>query len=325
MSKNKFYHIDKTGQVNEVPNLNEALKKSTKEGYVWLSYSQPSLEELLLLSEPMGIHPLSIEDCLDNNQIPKIEEFEKNTYILFNAFNYFEKNLSIGEINFFLGEKFLITIDSMALFNSNHTNELEKKVKMEINTVKQGPAYLLHVIFDDIVDHKVTVIEALEEVLNNTEETMLDKLPRFNPVDLQRLRGNLGSMRKSLFHEREIFVKICRNDIKFIPHKAIIHYRDILDHLIKCFELTESFRDTVKSLIEMNLALLNFQMTKVASQTNLTIRRLTLIMTIFMPLSLLAGVGGMSEWSRQLESCISSIFYCNGSHGIYLLFYFKKT
>jgi magnesium transporter len=207
--------------------------------------------------------------------------------------------LSINEINLFLGENFLISIDSMAQYNSNHTDELEKKINMEINTVKQGPAYLLHVIFDDIVDHKVSAIEALEEELNNTEESMLDKLHRFNPVDLQRLRKDLGSMRKSLFHEREIFVKICRNDIKFIPEKAIIHYRDIFDHIIKCFELTEAFRDTVKSFIETNLALLNFQMTKVASQTNITIRRLTLIMTIFMPLSLLAGVGGMSEWSMM--------------------------
>jgi magnesium transporter len=264
-----------------------------------LSYTHPTLDELSLLTEPLGIHPLSIEDCLDDKQIPKIEEFPKNTYILFNEFNYIDKKLYIDEINLFLGSNFIVTINRLDQIDPNFAEELEKKIKLQINNVKHGPAYLLHVILDDIVDHKVSAIEALGEELDITEESMLDELPGFNPVDLQRLRRDLVSMRKSLFHEREIFVKICRNDSKFIPEKAIIHYRDIFDHIAKFFELTETYRETVKSLIEMNLALLNYQMTKVANKTNITIRRLTLITTIFMPLTLLAGIGGMSEWSMM--------------------------
>jgi magnesium transporter len=104
-------------------------------------------------------------------------------------------------------------------------------------------------------------------------------------------------LRKSLFHEREILSKVCRGDCPFISEQAIYHYRDIYDHLVRFFELTESYRDIVTSLMEMYLSMLNNEMAKAANETNATVRRLTLITTIFMPLTLLAGIGGMSEWS----------------------------
>jgi magnesium transporter len=158
---------------------------------------------------------------------------------------------------------------------------------------------LLHFILDQIVDRKFTAIEALEDELNKAEEAILADLPKFNPADLLHLRQDLLSVRKCLFHEREILVKICRQDCPFISKKAIFFYRDIYDHLSKFFELTESSRDLVTSLMEMYLSMLNNQMAKVANDTNATVRRLTFITTIFMPLSLLAGIGGMSEWSMM--------------------------
>ena len=84
-----------------------------------------------------------------------------------------------------------------------------------------------------------------------------------------------------------------------IMEKAIFAYRDIYDHLIGFFELTESYRDIVTSLMEMYLSMLNNQMTRASNETNMTVRRLTIITTIFLPLTLLAGIGGMSEWSMM--------------------------
>jgi magnesium transporter len=112
-----------------------------------------------------------------------------------------------------------------------------------------------------------------------------------------RLKKYLVSLRKSLFHEREILVKISRMDCPFIPEKAIFHYRDIYDHLAKFFELTETNREIVTSLMELYTSLLNNKMTQVSNETNDSVRRLTLIATIFMPLTLIASVGGMSEWT----------------------------
>jgi magnesium transporter len=158
---------------------------------------------------------------------------------------------------------------------------------------------LLHVLLDRIVDQKFLAIEAIEEAINDSEDVILTDVDHFHPADLMHLRRNLIALRKSLFHEREILVKICRKDCLYIPDKAILYYRDVYDHLAKFFELTESSRDIVSSLMEMHLSLINNRMTKAANDTNITVRRLTFITTIFMPLSLLAGIGGMSEWSMM--------------------------
>jgi magnesium transporter len=139
----------------------------------------------------------------------------------------------------------------------------------------------------------------MEEELENAEESLLDDVEKFQPLQLINMRKNLMRLRKTLYHEREILVKICRLDCSFVSEKAIVHYRDIYDHLAKFFELTETYREIETSLMELYTSLLNNLMTKMSNDTNMSVRRLTMIATIFMPLTLLASIGGMSEWSMM--------------------------
>jgi len=299
MSESKFYRIDISGKLVDVPSLKEAFAISKTGGFIWLSYCEPTLAELSELEVPLGLHPLSLEDCIDDIQIPKIEDFPGNTYLLFNAFHYSDKILTIEEVNLFIGANFLVTTIRHGLSENKIIENIELIAANNIEKIKLGPAYLMHIILDFIVDKKFETIEVMEDELDNAEDTMLSKPADFNLADLQYLRRDLLALRKSLFHEREIFVKICRKDSPFIPETAIVDYRDIYDHLANFFELTETFREIVTSLMEMHLSLLNNQMAKAANQTNFIVRRLTLITTIFMPLTLLAGIGGMSEWSMM--------------------------
>jgi magnesium transporter len=139
----------------------------------------------------------------------------------------------------------------------------------------------------------------MEDELEEAEEMLLKSPETFNPSELVRLRRYLLTLRKSLYHEREILVKICRMDCPFIGEKAVFHFRDIYDHLAKFLELTETYREIVTSLMELYTSLLNNLMTKASNETNISVRRLTLIATVFMPLTLLASIGGMSEWSMM--------------------------
>jgi magnesium transporter len=157
----------------------------------------------------------------------------------------------------------------------------------------------MHVVLDYIVDEKLQAFESLEDELEEAEDAVLNDPAEFRPSELMRLKKYLINLRKSIFHEREILVKICRRDCPFVPEKAIFHFRDIYDHLAKFFELTETNRETVTSLMELYTSLLNNQMTKMSNKTNASVRRLTLITTIFMPLTLLASIGGMSEWTMM--------------------------
>jgi magnesium transporter len=302
MSESWFYHISQKGKLSSFATDDAALAAAKEGGFLWLNYCQPTKEELSNLIDPLGLHPLSIEDCFDENQIPKIEDFPQNTFILFNAFEYLNKELTIGEIDLFIGNNFLVTVNQRNSVSRPFLDGIEQIVEMDIESARRGPAFLMHVILDYVVDRKFLAIEALEDELDDIEEAILDDISNFNHAELIGFRRDLLSLRKSLFNEREILVKICRKDCPFISEQAIFHYRDIYDHLAKFLELTESYREIVTSLNEMYLSMLNNQMTRAANETNATVRRLTVIMTIFMPLTLLAGIGGMSEWSMMTGS-----------------------
>ena len=299
MSESRFYYITREGKLVSHATQAEALAETQKGGFVWLDYTQPAKEDLSLLIEPFGLHPLSVEDCLDDNLIPKIDDYPRYTFFIFNAFNYVRQTLTIEEINIFLGADFLITVNVMSSANQQLLKGIERAAELNPKKALQGPAFLLHIILDDIVDQKYAAIEAFEDDLDKAEETIIADLSSFDPAALLNLRRDLFAIRRSLFHEREIMVKIYRKDCPFISEKALFYYRDIYDHLTKFFEMTETSRDVVTSLMEMYLSMLNNRMAETANRTNRTVRRLTFITTIFMPLTLLAGIGGMSEWSMM--------------------------
>ena len=301
MPEEKFYHITLDGKLVPYETLNKVLLAMKKGGYIWLNYVRPTKEELSLLIEPLGLHPLSIEDCLNENQIPKIEEYPRYTFILFNIFNYANGEVFIDEADMFIGADFLVTVTGHKSDDLKVMNNIEHIILNHPQNISQGPAFFLHLLLDHIIDEKFFVIDALEDELDKAEDDILSDLSLFSPAMLLQMRRNFLAIRKSLFHEREIFVKICRKDCLFIPERLILLYRDIYDHLSILFELIETAREIVTSLMEMYLSLLNNQMARTANKTNSTVRRLTFITTIFMPLTLLAGIGGMSEWSMMTK------------------------
>jgi magnesium transporter len=299
MSESRFFHVTREGKLVGVATLTEAIAESQKGGFVWLDYIQPTKEELSALIEPFGLHPLSIEDCLDENLIPKMDEYPRYTFFIFNTLNYDLQMLTTKEINIFLGTDFLITVNAVDAADRQFLKNIERIVELNPKKALQGPAFLSHIILDYIVDKKFLVIDSFENDLDKAEETIITDVSAFDPATLINLRRYLFAMRRSLFHEREILAKICRKDSPFIPEKAMFFYRDIYDHLTKFFEMTETSRDVVTSLMEMYLSMLNNRMAEIANKTNRTVRRMTFVTTIFMPLTLLAGIGGMSEWSMM--------------------------
>ena len=298
MGQSNFYHVTATGAILAMRGWREAIAAGKRSGYAWLDYRDPTPAELAQLIKPLRIHPLSIEDCTDENQIPKIEDFPTNTFMLFNDFHYLDHALVIHEVDVIIGSHFLVTVHQGEAGESPLAG-VARLVGLERESIRQGPAFLLHVLLDLVVDRKFVELERMEEELGQTEESLLDDPEHFSPGGLLHLRRDLLAARKSLFYEREILVRVCRRDCPFVGEKAIYMFRDIYDHLARLFELTETSRDMVTSLMEMHLSMLNNQMAQSANVTNATVRRLTFITTIFMPLTLLAGIGGMSEWSMM--------------------------
>lgn len=300
MSESHFYHISNAAKLNEFADVSDALAEVKKNGgFVWLHYLEPSAENLHPLIRLLSLHPLSVEDALDDNQLPKINDFPSNTFIVFNAFTYAKKKMRVQEVDFFLGEYFIISIDRVGPDGKPLLDGIKEVVMRELDTKQLGAAFVMHTILDVIVDNKFFAIEAMEDELTETEDAVMERPVEFNPKTLQNIRHTLVTLRKSLFHEREVFIKICRKDCPFIPDEAIFQYRDIYDHLARFFELTETMRDVATSLMEIDLSLRSNEMALASNRTNRSVRRLTLITIVFLPLSLLASIGGMSEWSMM--------------------------
>jgi magnesium transporter len=299
MSESKFYHFSPTGLFYGVASLAETLTALREGGFIWLNYYKPEKEELNLLIDLIGIHPLSVEDCFDDKQVPKIEHFQNNTFILFNAFCYKNQTLYTDEVNLFIGKNFLITVSGHNSEDRRPLKNIEDIIEHDTLNAKTSPAMLLHKVLDFMVDQKYDAFDTMEDELEAAEDFLIDNVSEFQPMKLIYIRRNLVLLRKSLYHEREILVKINRLDCPFIPEKAVIPYHDIYDHLAKFFELTETYREIETSLMELYTSLLNNEMTKMSNETNATVKRLTLITTVFMPLTLLASIGGMSEWTMM--------------------------
>jgi magnesium transporter len=299
MSEKRFFRVDLDGQLKRFLTLDELLSALQNGGYAWLDFFDPSKEDLMALVQPFGLHPLSVEDCLDEDQVPKIEDFPTNNFILLNGYHYRDGVLTLEEVDFILGKNFLVTVSGHQGGSLRFYEKVEEVVALDPASVQQGPDYLLHVTLDYVVDHKFAAIEALQDAIDTAEEEILQGPSAFSPETLMRLRRDLLTLRKSLFHEREILVKVCRRDLPYISEKAIYHFRDIYDHLAKYYEIVEIYREMITSLMEIYLSMINNHMAKVANRTNATVRRLTLITTVFMPLTLLAGIGGMSEWTMM--------------------------
>ncbi len=296
---NQFYHFSENGTYTLHETLESLLEKRESGGFIWLRYCAPQKEVLSRIIDIFKIHPLSIDDCYDEDQIPKIDIFREYTSILFNDFTYIDQSIAIKEINLFLGKNFLVTVTREETEKQHPVEKTLQDMRRNREHNLQGPAFLMHSLLDRIIGKKLADVETIEDEIVNLEEIMISGEASFTPQELQKTKRNLMAMRKSVLHEREVLVKICRKDSQFIPENSLFFYSDILDHLVKFYEMIETNRDVVTSLIQMNLSSTSNAMAEAANKTNKSVSRLTLITTIFMPLTLISGIGGMSEWSMM--------------------------
>jgi len=295
MKSHHLYHFSPDGAVTEAPTLKKALSLKEKAGFIWLAYASPEKKDLDPLAEALGLHPLSIEDCFDDDYLPKIDIFPEYTGILFNDFLNADGTVTIREMNFFLGKDSLVSVFRDGSSEIHQCAKIVAELAMDTAQPALGPCAVLHAILDRVIDNKFASWKRWGQI----SESRI-RPHRKSPVDtakLHAIRQSLRVMRKSLFHEREILARLCRRDSPFIREGDLAYFSNLYDHLAKFVELVESNRETVTNLAQIQLSLTSNAMAESANRTNRSVNRLTLITTIFMPLSLVAGIGGMSEWT----------------------------
>lgn len=295
----KILSINPNAQVQAHPDIISARNAAGQSGYVWVDLCEPDPQTMESLANVFGLHPLSVEDALNEDQLPKLENFPSYSFMIFNIFETTPEEVLSKELDLFLGRDFLISVSRESSQGRPLLAGISALIESNSQRVEKGPTYLMHMIVDMIVDRKFNAVETIEDRLDGYEDIILSDFRRFNLAHLMDSRRDLLTIRKSLFHEREVMGKIIRQDSPFIEPQSMIYFRDIYDHLSKYYEMSDSARDLVTSLMEIHLSMISNHMAASANRTNAIMRRLTLITTIFMPLSLISGIGGMSEFTMM--------------------------
>ena len=264
----------------------KALPVLTLGEQLWIHFQgTPDPRQLDELGSHFGLHPLALEDVANTGQRPKLDPYEENLFVVLGMPELVNGELHIVDINLFLGADFVISICEGA---TDPFAEVRKRLENGGGRLRQrGADFLLYALIDTIVDHAYPVLEALGETIEALEIELLERPHRDMLGKLHTIKRELILLRRQLWPARDLIAQLMRADLAFLQSETHSYLRDTHDHAVQIIDLIESYRDITASLIDVYLSSMSHRLNDI-------MRVLTVITTIFMPLTLIAGIYGMN-------------------------------
>ena len=259
------------------------------EGVVWVDMLAPSYPEYnYVLSDVFHFHPLAIEDAISDTHLPKLDDYGSYLYLVFHTVTLGSEPMDIDteEVDVFLGQAFLVTMHDAQRRSIDRCWVADHHAD---HGLARGSSMLLYELLDSQIDSYMPIIDAFEDQLEKLGDDIFISKEK-EPVLLNRLltaKSSALRLQRILAPQRELLGRLASGEYSVIPHAARIYFRDVYDHLARLANLAEGTRDLAGSTIETHLALVNNRMNEV-------MKVLTIISTIFIPLSFVAGVYGMN-------------------------------
>ena len=251
---------------------------------MWVDLSAPTEDELKVLSEVFHFHPLSVEDARSALQYPKIESYDKYLYLVLHGIDVkTSQQFATRDVDFFVGPNYLVTVhDGTSRSIEGLRNICDKHARV----LAEGPVGLLHRIVDSMVDNYQPVVEKLEDRIGQLEELAIQGEPNLVRRAV-RLRRDLGEMRRVLVLQRDAIGRLARREFAMISDEMAYRFRDVYDHVVRRAEESILFQDRVGGIVEVNLA-------AVSNRLNQVMKVLTVMSTLFLPMTVLTGMWGMN-------------------------------
>jgi magnesium transporter len=253
----------------------------------WWDLDSATLEEQEALAGHFKFHPLAIEDCVMDVNYPKIDFYETYLYMVLHGVDV-DRSQAEGfapkELDIFLGPNYLVTFHKKPM---RSIEEVLRRAKENSPIFDYGLDFVLYTILDIMVTNYLPVLVDLEDQIDEIEEELFESP---DPSDLRKilmLKRTLLKIKKTVFPQREVMNHLARNEYQFITQKTQFYFRDVYDMLFRITEMTESFRDVTTAMVETYLSIASNRMNEV-------MKALTLITTIFMPLTVITGIYGMN-------------------------------
>ncbi len=306
-----------------VQSIEDCLQLKDEPSISWINVD--GLHDVALLERLghyYGLHPLTIEDIVNTEQRPKVDFFDNYIFIILKMYmfdiNTYE--ISIEQVSIVLGENFVITFQEREE-DGDVFDAIRTRLQTNKGRIKKGGAdYLAYSLVDAIVDGYFKILDRIGEEIEELEEKLFTSPDFLMLEDLHDLRQELIVFRKSVWPLRNIINELDRQETELIKESTSIYLRDLYDHVVQVVESVETFREMLSGCLEVYLSSLS-------NKTNEIMKFLTIIGTIFIPLTFIAGVYGMNfEYMPELTwrwgyALIWGIMIAIGGA---LLVYFRK-
>jgi magnesium transporter len=291
--------IDYSGEEfeeKELDSVDECLPYKEKNSVTWVNIDGlHDIDIINSIGTRFNLHPLVLEDILNTGQRPKLDDMEDYLFVVAKMVYYSsdENIMKFEQISFVLWENFVLTFQEDIGDVFDPVRERLRKGKGRIR--KMGSDYLMYTLLDALVDSYFDVLEKISDRIESLEEELIDSP---EPETLQithNLKRELVFLRRSIWPVREIIGSLEKNELDLINEKTKIFYRDVYDHTIQVIDTIEACRDIVSGMMDLFLS-------SVSNRMNEVMKMLTVIATIFIPLTFIAGIYGMNfEFMPELK------------------------
>jgi magnesium transporter len=269
--------------------------------WVWVDISSPTPDEAKILSSVFKFHDLAVEDALAEIHHPKVESYGDYLYLILHGIDFREAEhyFKTQDVDFFVGEQFLVTVHPG---HSRTLAEMRDVCGRNHRALGEGPVALLHRIVDAMVDHYRPEVEKLHERLDTLEDEIFENPnPKFAKQILD-FKADVSSLRRVVLPQRDAVNRLARREFPIISEQLAYRFRDVHDQLVRLADEGVFFQDRVTSLLDAHLSLMSNRM-------NSVMKVLTIIATIFMPLTVLVGLWGMNVELPQFPGGVRMQFW----------------
>ncbi len=265
-----------------------AAARQDAEGLLWIDLcDEPVATCEPILRDLFGFHPLAVDDALAESHHPKVDDWGSYLYLVLHGVVFDaedDRRLHTLELDVFLGRSYVITHHREPIAALERVWALCQRDERHI---RRGPDHLLYLLADELVADYMPVVEQLDEALDHLEDELFDHAGKTVPEQIFQLKRGLLHLRRIIAPQREVLNKLARGDFPVVHDDDRVFFRDVYDHLVRLYDITESLRDMVGGVLDTHLSVVNNRMNDV-------MKTLTIITTLFMPLSFLAGFFGMN-------------------------------
>jgi magnesium transporter len=253
---------------------------------VWADVSDPTSRDFEELAEEFGFHQLSIEDCRNEHQRPKIEEFAGYYFMVLYEAELTGPNdrLELRELNIFLGKNYLVTVHSRPIRAIETTRRLWAEWA---DRSDYGSGLLAYLLIDAIVDDYLPLLDVISERMDDLEDSIFGEFRSEAIEEIFIIKKKLLYLRRAVTPLRDVFNTLLRREQPIFPRETHIYFQDIFDHLIRVADTIDTLRDMLGSTMDAYLSVAGNRMNQV-------MKRLTSISTILMSVTLIAGIYGMN-------------------------------